>query len=57
MPTPNTEWNRPRYVSVTTFQDAFWEQIQDVNSEDIYVIWGSWAWDLVLKVATIWEKH
>jgi len=49
-----TEWNRPRYVSVTELQDVSWVQIQDVNWDDIFVIWAGWAGDLVLRISTTW---
>ena len=49
-----TEWDKPRYVTITALQDVAGAQIQDVFWEDIYVIWSWGGTDSVLKVSTIW---
>ena len=53
-PTIITEWDKPRYVTITALQDVSWTQIQDVSWVDIYVIWSWGGTDSVLKISTIW---
>jgi len=49
-----TEWDKPRYITITNFFDVSWQQIQDVDWNDIFVIWSWWGTESVLRVSTIW---
>jgi hypothetical protein len=48
-----TEWDRPRFIWVTAFEDVDWIQIQDVDWVDIQII-SWWTDNLVPKITTTW---